>query len=405
MMGNSSNSRGTSLAAPVRRPTGALFALLAVACVGCDEPRYEPVPAMPPDDGGPPGAEGGSARPAELPDGGGEAGATDSGGGATNPNDSAPPSTKPRPSDAAIASDAAPPIDAAPPSDGATPGDGATTDGDARTPPTTLPLWAAGLVGRYAVQAFMFGQNEVNITAIKLRMLADIERHGDRLTLRTQLCDSRSTSNIGAITVDKPESLPPRAHEVMLGEGWFTAQPVDLSQGYQKTAMPGCPPGGGTGPAQPMQGWLTDGICVCGPEVPPLQSDCRVVDPDGDELPGYTLSLKAAPGSLFRDAKLWGVSADSSRFVRIEPGADGTLLGGYDGQLTTRHFGSNPRLSTEFTETILTCDTELATAEFTPLSAHTEPVGGWSCENVRAHAHELFKIRDRALPMACKRAR
>jgi hypothetical protein len=285
---------------------------------------------------------------------------------------------------------------------GARDADSAASDGGSPAEPSvTLPSWASAVEGRYAAQVFMFGDNGVSLTSIKLRMLVDVEKSGDRLTMRTLLCESIATSHIGAVRVIAPETLAPRGHRMLFAERTFATEALDVAQGFDPHRQPGCQNGEASAPASPGQRWIVGGRCQCASDDLPKASDCRVLDSDEDGLPGYSLQLDGASG--VRDTKIYGISVDSSRFVDMERRDDGTLIGRYAGAFTALQYGTDPRSSADLSGPIRSCDPAAASAELTPLTNVPEPPAGWSCDTLRMRATELFKNLGPQSPTRCIR--
>lgn len=354
MNGPSPISPGRTAAASTSR---ALLASVLLLLSACDPPRYE----------------------LEEIDGG------QSGDGANEGSDGQ--SKAPRHEDAAVAD-----------ARGASERDAAAGPVDATG---ALPVWANELSGRYAAQVFMFGDNGVSFTAIKLRMLVDIEKSGERLALRTQLCESISTSHIGSVRVLAPEKLAVRNHRVLFAERTFATEALDVAQGFDPHQPAGCQSGEASAPALPEQRWLEAGRCQCTSDDLPKANDCRVRDSDGDGLPGYSLQLDGTSG--VRDTKIYGISVDSSRFIDMERRDDGTLIGRFAGAFTALQHGTEPRTTADLSGPIRSCDPAAASAELAPLANHAEPPSGWDCEALRTRATELFKNLAPQTPTRCHR--
>ena len=290
-------------------------------------------------------------------------------------------------------------------------GDAQSTDaGDASMPSempddagrgTVLPSWAEQLVGSYAVRSFAFADDGANVTQSEALMIAEIRRDDDVLTLVTQSCKVVAINAIATIHVEKPETLARRRHRMLVDGEVFSTEPIEVAEGYEANAIPDCAGKLGQSiPKRPEQDWLATS-CTCSADLIPKQDDCRVLDPDGDMRPGYTMFFRTASG--LTELRIWGVQANYARFVQMARRADGSLAGRLDAKSGALQYDCSASSCADLSGPTPWCSSELSSVEFVPFAGRPAPTGGWSCEAVRAREGELFPTLPPQVPARCGR--
>lgn len=217
-----------------------------------------------------------------------------------------------------------------------TPGDGtATTRPDAAAPDgeppvvSTVPAWALPLVGRYATRWFAFKQDDFG-TVVRAEQLAIVEfaLEGKGMTLRSKLCLSTGDTSIAQLRLVDASGLPERREQVMFSDlerSWSTEGPT-YATGFTLEQPEICASKQGQSvPKTAAQAWLSGATCRCtSPGEEPLVDDCRILDPDRDQKPGSTYTLKGFTSSL-ADETIYAATETDSHYVNGKVGVDGAL--------------------------------------------------------------------------------
>lgn len=263
-------------------------ASLVALVLGCSEPDYEERAK----DGGAADAKdemrGSSAR---ADDDGGALDASSARPAADGETIRQPPNPSvPSGKDAALP--AAPP-DAAPPSMEAT-----------RMPASAEPLLGTYATRTIAFQRFIYLEIPVMTTQEEIAVVR-IERDGrGGAQSHTKLCSRMGESSEEIERFLDPSGLPEITRQLVFsGDSWAEdAAPHGL--GYERDIPADCERRENMAIARrPHQVWIANGQCRCpiSPESPPTADDCRVLDPDGDRKPGFTLVDKGKENTLVGD--------------------------------------------------------------------------------------------------------
>lgn len=265
----------------------------------------------------------------------------------------------------------------------------------------TLPSWAEQLAGSYAVRSYAFADDGANVTLSEGLSIAEIRRERDGLVLVTQACRVVAINALATITVEKPETLAQRSHRMLFDGEAFSTEPNEVAEGYEARAIADCEGKLGQAiPKRPHQKWLASS-CKCGADLIPKADDCRVLDPDADTLPGYTMFFRSASG--LTELRIWGVQANYARFVQMVRRPDGSLVGRIDAKSGALQYDCSVSSCADLSGPTPWCSSELTVVEFVPLARRPAPVGGWSCDAVRTRDGELFPTLPPQVPARCGR--
>lgn len=197
--------------------------------------------------------------------------------------------------------------------------------------PKVLPTWAQPLLGRYATRAFTFAQDDFpTVTRSQDVYLAEftLDAATGRVTLRSKLCQSVAQNTLGStLRLVDATHVPERVEQVVLNElePRFSTDGPPGTVGYTKEPPSMCTDKlNQSVPKAPVQTWIAGDTCRClRAEAAPLLNDCRVLDPDGDNKPGFTFLLHAPP---LGDAQIYAASESATHYVNGQISADGKRL-------------------------------------------------------------------------------
>jgi hypothetical protein len=197
------------------------------------------------------------------------------------------------------------------------------------TPDTQLPKWASGMLGTYALRVRYYGHvgNLEHATQIVAR--AKIEERANKDVIMTMtLCeyavetrDPAAADAAQSMWTLRPEREPAEVYPLKFSREpdkvWDTAKEQATLVGYTSTVSR-CASGLQLD-RQPEQAWLGSGKCKCPVDgtIPVSADDCRVNDPDRDQLPGMAMQMMGQINGIDHV-----VREDSSQFVLGERDPD-----------------------------------------------------------------------------------
>ncbi|MET0287908.1 MAG: hypothetical protein ABW352_25690 [Polyangiales bacterium] len=158
-------------------------------------------------------------------------------------------------------------------------------------------------LGQYAVLARFYGTSSPAGTGWfgeESVALVDVQRQGSGLTMTWQTCAYRGRVSIPPLpaidyAVLRPETFPVRTLQLTVrGDRFETTGPAALI-GYEELTSCSAEP-------HPDRRWLGGNACACtGGSIPPTTpSDCRVIDSDGDQEPGFTVQFTGGTENFSR---------------------------------------------------------------------------------------------------------
>lgn len=160
--------------------------------------------------------------------------------------------------------------------------------------------WPEDILGTYAVHIRFYSYLESVIGRAALLhevvYLAQIADEADgRVFMEATRCRDYGRSRLPSVSQEFvwrwPERLPAERFEVAYIEGEFRTEAQPRAIGYRPEAAAECS-SNLTLPAYPDQTWLRS-TCQCGNGgLPTSIDDCQVSDPDGDDLPGFTVDVR-----------------------------------------------------------------------------------------------------------------
>jgi hypothetical protein len=255
---------------------------------------------------------------------------------------------------------------------------------------STLPSWAEQMVGKYGVQMFAFSDDGNTISQSSGLLIADVARRGAQLEMVTQVCKNVATTYLASITVEQPELWERRRHRMLFSGDTFETDPIDVAEGYEPLPPPDCENKAEMLiPKRAHQKWLGSS-CRCGVELIPRADDCRVLDPDGDMLPGFSMRFVTTSG--LTELKIYGAQANFSRFVQGRRRGDGALEARLEGKSGALQYGCRPNNCADLSGPTPWCGSEVSSVYFTRLAGHMEPEGGWTCTAITTRQAELFPV-------------
>lgn len=262
--------------------------------------------------------------------------------------------------------------------------------GPGTSEPKVLASWAQPLLGRYATRAFTFSQDDFP-TVIRSEdvYLAEFtfDASTGRVTLRSKLCQSVALNTLGAtLRLLDATQVPERVEQVVLTEldHRFSTEGPAGTVGYTKEPPSSCADMLNQNVAKaPVQTWIAGNTCRClRAEADPVVNDCRVLDPDGDNKPGFTFLLHAPP---LPDAQIYAASESATHYVNGQVSADGkrhdasVLPGERPFQLDCAPAGCG-----DIGKLATSCPTSFNPARFVRIEAST------SCSNILSSLSTLF---------------
>jgi hypothetical protein len=185
--------------------------------------------------------------------------------------------------------------------------EGGASGSDGATDDAAVPdAWKEQLRGSYALRI----RNHSRVPALDAFavLLNEVIWLGEvtvdpqgQVILTTSICRDQTKvgmSILGESTAElvEPEALSGRTFKLIVEDGQFRTEGAPVAHGYDETLVPAdCAPGR-TVARRADQVWIRSGVCTCPSSMTPptSASDCRVTDPDGDGLPGYTIALSGA---------------------------------------------------------------------------------------------------------------
>jgi hypothetical protein len=265
----------------------------------------------------------------------------------------------------------------------------ASTGLPAVTPTAVLPTWAAPLLGRYAVRAFTFKQDDLpTVTRAEDVFLAEFSFDAQAgLTLRTKLCQSSAQNDLATLRLVAPSQVPERVDSVTLSdfEKRWSSQGTLLSIGYSQDPPDVCAGKAGQSvPKRAGQTWIEGSSCRCpldGEE--PLADDCRVLDPDSDDKPGFSFAFRSVAPPL-GDATVYAVSESTTHFVNGQVSMKGSHVANVAGGERAFQLGCSPANCANLAELATYCPVTYNTAAFAPVDADA------SCQTISMKLGTLF---------------
>ena len=186
----------------------------------------------------------------------------------------------------------------------------------------------------------------------------------------------------------------------------FSTEPLEWEQGYEREPPENCANHKGELVAKrPFQTWISalrhdSNLCRCpGPLLPEID-DCRVIDPDQDGHPGFSLEVKTIAN--LGNTTVFGVNASYSRYIDGRRDADGVLRARQETKETALQHGCDPSGCANLRGTLATCSPASSAVEFVPLDRREMPNGGWSCEAIMVRTGALFPTPEPAPPQTCR---
>jgi hypothetical protein len=172
-------------------------------------------------------------------------------------------------------------------------------------PPTVehasqVPAWAVPLLGTYAMRTRFYARSALAGTqpiAHEQLALADIRHDAatGSVEMTQRICENRGTGKPLGRTLDFrllfPARYPEQRFSLRYKDGLWETQRSPTPVGYVEQVA-GCVPGARIA-RQPAQSWLRDATCSCptNDAAPTREDDCRLIDPDSDAKPGFTVEL------------------------------------------------------------------------------------------------------------------
>jgi hypothetical protein len=195
---------------------------------------------------------------------------------------------------------------------------------------SSLPDWAAPLLGSYAARSYSFAQDKLGarIRAREYLRIEIVETSGadPHVELRLHMCDSLGDGETADTQVVAPELTTVRVHRVLFGnQSWATQVPA-FADGFTLALPERCVgKEGNRVPKDPGQSWIVGNTCLCPASVdaaPSDAEDCRIIDQDGDLKPGSTMEIRPKVLGL-GPAKLFVATVNQTTFVNGTVGSDG----------------------------------------------------------------------------------
>ena len=263
------------------------------------------------------------------------------------------------------------------------------------------PAWAAPLAGRYALQSFSFSEDRsVMIRWLELSQI-DINWHDDHYEALLTLCSqtAEAQNNIGSGGQSATAKLPARRYSVSLANETFTITPIDVAVGYDPVQPASCAGQLGKSVAKRAdQTWISGPTCKCSADAHPSADDCRVADPDSDNLPGYSLVSRTVAGTT----TIWGVDDIRSAYVQGHVSAEGSHTALYQISELPVGFGcQGPVCPSPTSNTSIDCATEQTRVQFASLDRLIAPAAGWSCAAILERSGTIFPGAPLAFPARC----
>ncbi|HVZ34938.1 MAG TPA: hypothetical protein VG963_21070, partial [Polyangiaceae bacterium] len=212
------------------------------------------------------------------------------------------------------------------------------------------------------------------------------------MKLTRTLCVERADSTGLALSVPFASDLPTReftvqtdATDTQAATKWWTVSPP-MAYGYDNTTTASCSPPGAPVACLPNHYCSSTGTCTC-PETDALLSntDCRVLDPDDDGHPGFTLTLEALGQPI---GEAYAALLDEGQFLNGELRPDRAHVAHFVYQTTVFDFGcvlftqqgSCPMLTSR------ACPSAANIVYLKPLSTDKS----WSCDDIIKRQDTLF---------------
>lgn len=284
-------------------------------------------------------------------------------------------------------------------------GDASATNSDAAVEPrpdagsSAQPAWASQLVGEFAIEAYTFAPDLNGISTSRELFYATITREGDELQLLTRQCELNSSGPTFVFSAPTAPKLPPRRHRILFQQDSFSTETIDYAIGYVPEVPECAGKAGQLIPAPRSRPWTSVSTCRCpGPTLPPLD-DCRVIDADDDNLPGYTILGAAVPLAA---VEVYGVVASYSKFIDGRPSPnDRGFVAQQDVRSEALQYACRPSTCANLSGPSSSCVPKYNRTLFVPLAELTTPEGGWTCDAVIARAAQLFPDAAPKPPINC----
>ncbi|MDB4989404.1 MAG: hypothetical protein JWN04_4582 [Myxococcaceae bacterium] len=261
------------------------------------------------------------------------------------------------------------------------------------------PAWAAGMLGQYAVRTRFFGRglglgsafNQLTSEWVWLSTVSFDATRG-QVRMSSRICSSRGINSFGGFAVGVellyPQVLPPHEYQILsTGKEWWTDGDPALYGFSSASLVPCSTPGAHVTCASAQESWMPDHKCVC-PSAsdarPTSEFDCRIVDDDLDNRPGFTVR---ATGDVKQN--YYARAVDDSDFVH---GTMDALTGAlqkasYAQNIDTLQVGCNPEPCARSDST--SCDPSLDPVLLKRLAGPDEATV-FSCDDVLQQQSTLF---------------
>lgn len=261
-----------------------------------------------------------------------------------------------------------------------------------------FPAWAPQLKGRYAVQAFSFAEDSYTVARMTDLWLVTIALEDGEYIARIRTCEQVAVNNIGTVKMLNIDRFPERRHRVFFDGDSFRTEPLEIGIGYDDALPKECEgkPGAEV-PKRSFQTWLTGPSCVCGTDPIPSEQDCRITDPDGDKIAGFSIEVTGPIASI--KYRPYGISASRTGLVQGHV----TQGGKHTAYLAVRE--QSVQLGSTGTAFMVPsrappCPPETSRVSFYPLDRMTTETE-WTCGALLSRKKELFTNPPLATPMHC----
>ncbi|MDB4971777.1 MAG: hypothetical protein JWN48_118 [Myxococcaceae bacterium] len=277
---------------------------------------------------------------------------------------------------------------------------------DAALPGAQAPSWALPLIGRYAVRAFAFKQDEFNtVTRSEQIWLAEFALDDSGMQLASTLCKYTAHTELANLELAKPSSLPRHLERVAFQDAaktWTTAGET-LFVGYTQQPAASCQgtAAGASVTHAPEQSWFASNTCRCAlREEPPLADDCRLRDPDEDMHAGITYLLRGINTTIV-DTDYYVASAIDTHYKNGKVAADGEVhSANVEPREDVYELGCSVPNCAHISKLGTYCPASRNPAQFVRLDP-AAPTGLAGCAAVLSQAATLFEAPPPSPPPSC----